>query len=109
MIAGIEFDVNKASIRASSFSVLDQAAQILGEYSGLKVEIAGHTDDTGAHDYNVKLSQERADSVKSYLVSKGISADRITARGAGPDEPLLSEKTSSARQKNRRIEFRIQQ
>ena len=65
--------------------------------------------DTGAHDYNVSLSQKRADSVKAYLVSKGIGADRIHTRGAGPDEPLVNEKTGAARQKNRRIEFKIQQ
>ena len=73
------------------------------------MEIAGHSDDTGAHDYNVKLSEQRASSVKGYLVSKGLSADRIITRGAGPDEPLVNEKSTSARQKNRRIEFRIQQ
>jgi outer membrane protein OmpA-like peptidoglycan-associated protein len=109
VIAGIEFDLNKDSIRSSSFNVLDQAAKILEEYPSLKVEIAGHSDDTGAHDYNVKLSHQRADSVKGYLVSKGVSADRINTRGAGPDEPLVNEKTAGARQKNRRIEFRIQQ
>jgi OOP family OmpA-OmpF porin len=109
VIAGIQFDVNKDSIRSSSYTVLDQAAKILEDYPSLKVEIAGHTDDTGAHDYNVKLSEQRASSVKGYLVSKGLSADRIITRGAGPDEPLVNEKSTSARQKNRRIEFRIQQ
>lgn len=109
VIAGIEFDLNKDSIRSSSFNVLDEAAKILEEYPSLKVEVAGHSDDTGAHDYNVKLSRQRADSVKAYLVSKGVGTDRINTRGAGPDEPLVNEKTSSARQKNRRIEFRIQQ
>jgi len=108
-IAGIEFDVGKGTIRKGSSDVLDQAAKILADYPDLKVEIAGHTDDTGAHDYNVKLSQERADAVKSYLASKGVGAERITTRGAGPDEPLGNEKTNSARQKNRRIEFHIQQ
>ena len=73
------------------------------------MEIAGHTDDTGSHDYNVKLSRERAEAVKSYLASKGVGVERITTRGAGPDEPLVNEKTNSARQKNRRIEFHIQQ
>jgi OOP family OmpA-OmpF porin len=109
VISGIEFDVNKDSIRSSSFNVLDQAAKVLEEYPSLKVEIAGHSDDTGKRDYNVKLSEQRATSVKGYLVSKGISADRIVIRGAGPDEPLVNEKSASARQKNRRIEFKILQ
>jgi outer membrane protein OmpA-like peptidoglycan-associated protein len=109
VIAGIEFDLNKGSIRPSSFDVLEQAAKILQEYPALKVEIAGHTDDTGARDYNVGLSQARADAVKSFLVAKGVLAERISTRGVGPDEPLVAEKTSSARQKNRRIEFHIVQ
>ncbi|HTV18633.1 MAG TPA: OmpA family protein, partial [Polyangiaceae bacterium] len=109
VIAGIEFDLNKDSIRSSSYAVLDEAAKILQEYPSLKVEISGHTDDTGEHDYNVSLSQKRADSVRAYLLSKGVDAERISTRGAGPDEPLVPEKTGAARQKNRRIEFKIQQ
>lgn len=109
VIAGIEFALNKDTIRSSSFGVLNKAAKILREYPSLKVEITGHTDDTGAREHNLTLSQQRADSVKGYLVSQGVGIDRITTRGAGPDEPLLKEKTKKARQKNRRIEFRIQQ
>lgn len=108
-MAGIEFDMGKASLRSGSFGVLDEAAMILSEYPDLKVEISGHTDDTGARDYNVELSQQRANSVKAYLASKGISGERISTRGAGPDEPLVNEKTGAARQKNRRIELEIQQ
>jgi outer membrane protein OmpA-like peptidoglycan-associated protein len=107
VIAGIEFDLSKASIRAGSFGSLDEAAKILNEYPSLRVEVAGHTDDTGARDYNVALSLERANAVKTYLVSQGIDAERILTRGAGPDEPLAKEKGPEARQKNRRIEFRI--
>jgi len=109
VIAGIEFELNKGSIRSSSFALLDQAAKILQEYPSLRVEIAGHTDDTGAHAYNLELSLARANSVKGYLVSHGVAEDRITTRGAGPDEPLVKEKTRDARQKNRRIEFRVLQ
>jgi outer membrane protein OmpA-like peptidoglycan-associated protein len=109
VIAGIQFDLNKASIRASSFGTLQQAAKLLQEYPSLRVEIAGHTDDTGSREHNLGLSHERADSVKSYLVAQGVPADRISTRGAGPDEPLVPEKNSAARQKNRRIEFRIVQ
>jgi outer membrane protein OmpA-like peptidoglycan-associated protein len=109
VIAGIEFDVNKDSIRTPSHAVLDKAAKTLNEYPSLRVEITGHTDDTGNHDHNVALSQQRAESVKAYLVSQGVQADRISTRGAGPDEPLSDEKTKAARQKNRRIEFHIVQ
>jgi len=109
VIAGIEFDLSKSTIRASSTTVLEQAAKLLQEYPALRVEIAGHTDDTGARDYNLALSLERANAVKSFLVSQGVSAERISTRGAGPDEPLVAEKSTSARQKNRRIEFHVVQ
>jgi OOP family OmpA-OmpF porin len=109
VIAGVEFDLNQSSIRPSSSSVLEQAAKLLQEYPTLKVEIAGHTDDTGAREHNVSLSLERANAVKSYLVSLGVGAERISTRGAGPDEPVVAAKTSAARQKNRRIEFHVVQ
>jgi outer membrane protein OmpA-like peptidoglycan-associated protein len=107
VIAGIEFELKKADIRASSYGVLDQAAKVLLDYPTLRVEVAGHTDDTGGREYNLGLSLERADAVKSYLVSRGITADRISTRGAGPDEPIVQGKTREARRKNRRIEFQV--
>ncbi|MBN1607341.1 MAG: OmpA family protein [Polyangiaceae bacterium] len=107
VIPGIEFDFAKATIRPVSHQVLDGAAKILTDYPDLKVEISGHTDNVGQHDTNVKLSGARADSVKAYLVSKGIDAGRIQTRGVGPDEPLADNKTKANRQKNRRIEFKI--
>jgi outer membrane protein OmpA-like peptidoglycan-associated protein len=107
VIAGIEFDLSKATVRSSSFQLLNQAAKLLQEYPSLRVEITGHTDDTGSHERNLELSSARAESVKSYLVAQGVGHDRIQTRGAGPDEPLVKEKTRVARQKNRRIEFRV--
>ncbi|MEB2314394.1 MAG: OmpA family protein [Sorangiineae bacterium] len=107
VIAGIEFDTGKATIRKKSEPTLDGAAKILTEYPTLRIEISGHTDDVGPHDKNVTLSQERADSVKTYLVGKGVDAKRITTRGAGPDEPIADNKTAAGKQKNRRIEFKL--
>lgn len=109
VIAGIEFELNQSNIRPSSSGVLEQTAKLLQEYPTLQVEIAGHTDDTGAHEHNLSLSLDRANAVKSYLVAQGVSAERISTRGAGPDEPLSSAKTREARQKNRRIEFHVRQ
>jgi OOP family OmpA-OmpF porin len=109
VIAGIEFELSKATVRASSFQLLSQAAKLLQEYPSLRVEITGHTDDTGSHEHNLELSRARAESVKSYLVAQGVGDDRIQTRGAGPDEPLVKEKNRAARQKNRRIEFRVLQ
>jgi len=107
VIAGIEFDTGRETLRDSSLEVLDEAAKILTRYPTLRVEVAGHTDDTGSHDHNLALSLARAGSVKQYLVAHGVAADRIRTRGAGPDEPLVTGKTHDARQKNRRIEFHV--
>jgi outer membrane protein OmpA-like peptidoglycan-associated protein len=107
VIAGIEFDFGKSTIRPGSRPLLDEAAKILNDYPDLQVEIAGHTDNVGAEETNIALSEKRAESVKSYLVSKGVAEERIKTRGAGPSEPLESNDTPEGRQKNRRIEFKL--
>jgi OOP family OmpA-OmpF porin len=106
-IQGIEFDFGKAKIRPKSKPTLDAAAKVLTDYPDLRIEISGHTDNVGPRQKNVDLSQARADSVKAYLVEKGIADNRITTRGAGPDEPVVDNKTAANRQKNRRIEFKL--
>jgi outer membrane protein OmpA-like peptidoglycan-associated protein len=80
---------------------------VLNEYPDLKVEIQGHTDDTGDRDHNLDLSQRRAESVKNYFVGKGVDEARLVAKGYGPDAPLIDKKTKSARAKNRRVEFKL--
>ncbi len=107
VIRGIFFDTGKDSIRKQSTRTLDEAAKIFNEYKEVRVEISGHTDNVGKDDYNKDLSRRRAESVKAYLVGKGVSADRITTRGAGPDEPIADNAKASGRAKNRRIEFKI--
>jgi outer membrane protein OmpA-like peptidoglycan-associated protein len=106
-IDGITFGTNQAEIRPGSRGVLDEAARVLDEYPSLRVEVVGHTDDRGAREHNLDLSLRRAESVKAYLVRQGVEPTRLIVRGAGPDEPLIAEKTKEARQKNRRIEFRV--
>ena len=107
VIQGIEFDRDKATIRPSSSAALDKSAGVLTEYSSLRVLITGHTDNTGTREKNVQLSKDRAESVKAYLVGKGIDPSRIETKGAGPDEPMDSNVTAAGRQRNRRIEFRL--
>jgi len=107
VIQGIQFDFNKASIRPGSRPLLDKAAAVLNEYPKLRVEISGHTDNVGTREKNLDLSKKRAESVKDYLVSKGVAAERIETRGAGPDEPVDSNTTGAGRQRNRRIEFKL--
>lgn len=106
-ISGIAFDSGKATIKASSHTTLDGAAKVLSEYSALRVEISGHTDSTGSLESNMQLAQARSEAVKAYLVSKGVAADRIETRGAGPNEPVADNKTKEGRSKNRRIEFKL--
>jgi outer membrane protein OmpA-like peptidoglycan-associated protein len=71
------------------------------------LSINGHTDNTGGDDLNLKLSQDRADAAKQYLVNQGISADRITAIGYGSSKPIQSNDTEEGRSKNRRVEFKL--
>jgi len=107
VIKGIEFDFGKATIRPASNKLLDEAVKVLTEYKDLRVLITGHTDDVGEHQTNVDLSEARANSVKAYLVSKGIDTGRIETHGAGPDAPIADNKTDKGRQQNRRIEFKL--
>jgi hypothetical protein len=73
----------------------------------LKIEISSHTDSKGANDYNFKLSDNRAKSVVDYLISKGISADRLVSKGYGEEKPIATNDTDEGRQLNRRTEFKI--
>jgi outer membrane protein OmpA-like peptidoglycan-associated protein len=107
VIAGINFDTGKATITKPSFKVLDAAIKVLNDFPDLKMEIGGHTDDVGEAEANKKLSQERAQAVKDYFVSKGIAEDRVRAVGYGPEKPLDPAKTAKARAKNRRVEFQL--
>ena len=86
---------------------LDKLAETLLKAKNWVLEIQGHTDDKGSDDYNMKLSQSRADSVKKYLVSKGIVADTITAKGFGEKNPIIANDSDVNREKNRRVEFKI--
>lgn len=106
---GIVFDTNKATIRKQSYGILDEAVAVLAEFPHISLIIEGHTDDRGSDAKNLKLSQDRADSVKQYLMSKGIAGDRLTAIGHGEAKPTATNKTNAGRQENRRIEFKIVQ
>jgi len=105
----IFFRTAKAVILPKSFGLLDEVAAALSARPSMHVRIEGHTDIRGGHAYNLRLSQSRADSVKAYLVGKGISSDRMEAKGYGPDQPIDNNKTAAGRERNRRVEFMITQ
>ncbi len=103
----IEFATGNAVIQQTPNPVLDKLAEVAAKCPGTKIEVAGHTDKRGKVASNMALSQARADAVVSYLTAKGVAADRLTAKGYGPDQPLDPADTPEAYQKNRRIEFNV--
>jgi len=105
-IKNLEFDLGKATIRPTSYATLNKGAELLIE-KNFSLKLAGHTDNTGSRELNMRLSKERAESVKAYLVSRGANASRIEATGYGPDQPIASNKTADGRQQNRRVEFTL--
>jgi outer membrane protein OmpA-like peptidoglycan-associated protein len=105
VLHGINFEVGKANILPSSTDTLNFVAAELLANPEVKVEISGHTDNTGSLNLNKTLSNRRAEAVKNYLVSKGVSADRITTVGYGYAKPIAPNTTAEGRAKNRRIEF----
>lgn len=105
-IRNLEFDLGKATIRSTSNATLDRVAALLVE-KNFSLKLAGHTDNSGSMALNLRLSKDRAESVKAYLVSQGANASRIEATGYGPNQPIASNKTADGRQKNRRVEFSL--
>ena len=101
------FDTNKSILKPESFEALDNLVLALESKEGMKIEIAGHTDNVGDETANLKLSQARAESVRKYLINKKISPDRVTAKGYGPTIPIANNETAEGRKKNRRTEVKI--
>jgi outer membrane protein OmpA-like peptidoglycan-associated protein len=106
-MTGVEFETSKATIKQSSYALLDEIAQQFIENPSFIIEVQGHTDNTGKADKNLELSQARADAVRDYLISKGVPAERMTAHGYGQERPVADNKTKAGRAKNRRVEFDI--
>ncbi len=118
VIEGVEYDLNKATLRPKSLEVLDKIFDLLQLNENLSIEINSHTDTRGSDKYNMKLSQARAESCVNYLISKGIAEERITPTGYGETKPLISdeeiakmvpksEEFEAAHQKNRRTAFKV--
>lgn len=103
----VHFETGKANLKKESFGELKELVEYLELKKNVKIEIAGHTDDVGEDASNLKLSQKRAETVRKYLISKGISASRIVAKGYGETKPVADNSTEVGKQKNRRTEVHI--
>lgn len=102
----ILFDFNKYNIKPESYPILDEVTDYLKANPNVKMEIQGYCDNKGTYKYNLKLSNERANAVKKYLVDKGIQGDRLTAKGYSFDNPVASNATEEGRAMNRRVVFK---
>jgi len=107
MPGNVTFATNSADLNAGFYDVLNSVSLVLSEYEQTVVEVAGHTDSTGSNEYNQRLSEQRAGSVASYLVTRQILRDRIIEVGMGEDRPIADNATDAGRQANRRVELTL--
>lgn len=106
-LRGIQFETNKDIIKPTSFDILNKVVTVLKENTIYKIEINGHTDNMGDASKNLILSQKRAEAVKQYLISKGVSKTRLFSKGFGITQPIAGNDTPEGRAQNRRVEFKV--
>ena len=107
-LENVYFDTEKSTIKPESYDVLNEVGEILEKWPELRIEIGGHTDDTGTEAFNRDLSQARAGAVREYLTSKfSLERSQYTSKGYGEDRPVASNDTSEGRARNRRVEFTV--
>ena len=106
-LKGVNFEFNSAKLTSESRPLLDDVASDLQKHPRLKVELEGHTDSVGADAYNLKLSQQRADAVREYLIAQGVAPSQLTAKGYGESKPLVSNTTAEGRAENRRVAMSV--
>ena len=99
----VTFDTNSSQVKAAGANTLSGVAMVLKEYEKTRINVVGHTDSSGSRDLNMRLSQERADSVGSNLITQGVDASRISMSGVGPDHPVASNSTAAGKAQNRRV------
>lgn len=103
----VRFDTNKSTLTATAKTNLDKLVKVFNEYPDTNIQIYGYTDSSGADDYNMTLSQQRAASVKAYLSGKGLASSRFNTSGLGEADPIASNETADGKSQNRRVEFAI--
>src|SRR5207248_2291771 len=105
ILRGVMFETGKSALKPESFTVLDIVAQSLQANPDIRIEIAGYTDNTGAAATNAGLSQARAEAVRMYLATRGVTPNRMVAKGYGPANPIAPNTTAAGRAQNRRVEL----
>ncbi len=105
ILEGVNFETGKSTLTPESETILNGVAESLVANDTIRVQVTGHTDNTGSLALNRRLSRARADAVRTYLISRGVAESRLTARGFGPDQPIASNKTAEGRAQNRRVEL----
>ena len=103
----VRFDVNKSTLTQQAKINLDKLIPVFTEYAETNIDIFGYTDSTGKPEYNLTLSRNRAETVKTYLISKGLISGRIKTNGLGIADPIASNETAEGKSQNRRVEFAI--
>ena len=105
VLTGVNFETGKATLLPESQTILTEVAQSLVANESIRVQVSGHTDNTGGRALNQRLSQARAESVRQFLIANGVSEDRIEAKGFGPTRPIAPNRTAAGRAQNRRVEL----
>jgi OOP family OmpA-OmpF porin len=109
VLRGVQFDLDKADVRADASVILDEAANQLSQVPGTRVSVEGHTDSSGSDAYNQSLSERRASSVRDYLAGKGVENGRLSTAGYGESQPVADNATAEGRALNRRVELKVQE
>jgi outer membrane protein OmpA-like peptidoglycan-associated protein len=104
-ISDVLFDFNKYTLLPGAREKMAKVSGILLAYPGLKIQLEGHTDSIGSDEYNMKLSQQRADAVRDYLIGQGVPTSTVSATGLGKASPVASNETAAGRQRNRRVDM----
>jgi len=105
-LEGVTFATGTARLTPASRPALDKAAETIAVNASIRIEVGGHTDNVGRPANNLRLSQQRAEAVRAYLITKGVKADRLVAKGFGGTQPIADNKTAAGRAKNRRVELK---
>jgi OOP family OmpA-OmpF porin len=106
-LEGVSFELNSADLTAESRPVLERTAADLKKYPRLRVEVQGHTDSSGSDQYNLTLSQRRAQAVREFLITQGVASEQLEARGYGEAQPIASNATAEGRARNRRVVVKV--